>query len=132
MTFLRRLFGGRSDPDDAGTDESPITEQRAGVAAWIRLGDREFTNEREQQKVFDLENRVIRVVEAAHAGTYDTNDLVPGFFAMRLLTNDAEPLIALLRETLRDVPIGSYLTVRREPGGSEERVELEEVVTGHG
>jgi hypothetical protein len=134
MGFLRRFFGSGSDSgsdanvsasgDDADGEEVP--DERPRVTAWIRLGDPSFTNEREQQRVFQLENRIIKAVEEAGAGTYDTNELVNGAFGMRLV-GDSDALLAVVRPMLSGEPAGSYLTVRR--GGSnasEERVEIDE------
>jgi len=130
MGFLRRLFGSGSeaDPGSAGSDDESeeIPDDRARVTAWIRLGDASFTNEREQQRVFQLENRIIRAVEEAGAGTYDTNELLNGSFGMRLV-GDPDRLLQLVRPLLKGEPVGSYLTVRPAgPNASEERVEIDE------
>ena len=75
--------------------------------------------------VFGLENQVIKALDASGAGTFDTNDLVPGFFGMQLLGPDADRLIDAVHPVLADAPSGSYLAVRRGPAGtSEERVEI--------
>ena len=96
------------------------------MTAWIRLGDASFTNEREQQRVFQLENRIIKAVEEAGAGTYDTNELLNGSFGMRLV-GDPDRLLAVVRPLLNGEPVGSYLTVRPAgPDASEERVEIDE------
>jgi hypothetical protein len=135
MSFLRRMFGSHSGEaddsspsatfaDDDAAEELPVDRPR--VTAWIRLGDPGFTNEREQQRVFQLENRIIKAVEDAGAGTYDTNELVNGAFGMRLV-GDPDALLAVVRPMLSREPAGSYLTVRQ--GGSnasEERVEIDE------
>src|SRR3954471_6292138 len=132
MGFLRRFFGtgsnGDADTGSGGDDGEGevLPDDRAGVSAWIRLGDASFTNEREQQRVFQLENRIIKAVEEAGAGTYDTNDLVNGAFGMRLV-GDPDRLLAVVRPLLKAEPAGSYLTVRPAgPGASEERVEIDE------
>ena len=131
MGFLKRFFGSGSDDDanaasvDDGEGEA-LPDDRPCVTAWIRLGDASFTNEREQQRVFQLENQIIKAVEEAGAGTYDTNDLVNGAFGMRVV-GDPDRLLAVVRPLLRSEPAGSYLTVRQ--GGanaSEERVEIDE------
>src|SRR5262249_55270379 len=104
-----------------------LQDERPRVTAWIRLVDPGFTNEREQQRVFELENRVIAAVEQAGVGTYDTNELVNGAFGMRLAGSDPERLREVVGPLLAGAPGGSYLTVR--PGGpetSEERVEIDE------
>jgi hypothetical protein len=132
MGFLRRFFGSGSGEQDApsatsGDDEGEeLPDDRPRVTVWIRLGDPSFTNEREQQRVFQLENRIIKAVEDAGAGTYDTNELVNGAFGMRLVGN-LDALLAVVRPMLGREPAGSYLTVRQ--GGSnasEERVEIDE------
>src|SRR3954447_14412901 len=130
MAFLKRLFGSGSDDANAasteGDDGDEIPDDRPRVTAWIRLGDASFTNEREQQRVFQLENRIIKAVEDAGAGTYDTNELVNGAFGMRLV-GDTDRLLAVVRPLLQTEPAGSYLTVRLGgPNASEERVEIDE------
>jgi hypothetical protein len=121
--FLRRIFG-RTEEDVEGPDE-PITEDRQSVVAWVRLGDRDFENEREQQRLFELENRLMRALEASGEGSYDTNDLAPGFFRMTMLGPDANRIVEIVLPLLRDTAPGSYLAVRRGPSGSsEERLEI--------
>jgi hypothetical protein len=134
MGFLRRLFGSESHADTTSgasgddTDGEELPDDRPRVTAWIRLGDPAFTNEREQQRVFQLENRIIKAVEDTGAGTYDTNELVNGAFGMRLV-GDTERLLEVVRPMLRAEPAGSYLTVRAAgSNASEERVEIEEDV----
>ncbi len=125
MSFLRRIFG-RTEDEESEDLEEPLAEDRQSVVAWVRLGDRNFENEREQQRLFELENRVMRTLEASGAGSYDTNDLAPGFFRMTMLGPDADRIVEVVSPLLRETPAGSYLAVRRGPsGGSEERVELE-------
>ena len=127
MSFLKRLFGSTStEPEASDGDGAPDDDPRSAVTAWVRLSDPDFGNEREEQRVFELENRIIAAVETAGAGTYDTNELAHGAFGMRLLGDDPDRIVALLRPLLADAPAGSYLTVRRGPtGASEERVEIE-------
>jgi hypothetical protein len=126
MGFLRRIFGRNETEDVSEGFEEPIAEDRQSVVAWVRLGDRNFENEREQQRLFELENRVMRTLEASGAGSYDTNDLAPGFFRMTMLGPDADRIMEIVTPLLGDTPPGSYLAVRHGPSGSsEERVELE-------
>ncbi len=124
MTFLRRFFGGAGE-ESPDADE-PFVERQPAVTAWVRLGDRGFQNEREQQRVFDLENRLIAALDETGAGMYETNVLEPGFFGMRMLGPDADRIVDTVRPLLSGLPPGSYLTLRRGPQGtSEERVEIE-------
>ncbi len=125
MGFLRRILG-RNGEDETDASDEPIAEDRQSVVAWIRLGDPNFENEREQQRLFELENRVMRTLEASGGGSYDTNDLAPGFFRMTMLGPDADRIVEVVTPLLRDTPPGSYLAVRHGPSGStEERVEIE-------
>ena len=128
MSFLRRLLGSAPGPSDAASDsEEPAPDERATVTAWVRLYDDGFGNEREEQRTFELENRIIAAVDAAHAGVYDTNELANSAFGMRILTADADAVVALLRPLLATAPPGSYLTVKPGgAGGTEERVEIKE------
>ena len=128
MGFLRRLLGSSSaDQADADAGSDPVEDERPQVTAWLRLSDPEFGNAREQQRIYELENRIIAAVETAGAGAYDTNELGNGAFGMRLLGPDPDRIVEVLRPLLADAPAGSYLTVRRGgPGVSEERVEIQE------
>ena len=128
MSFLRRLLGSAPGPSESASDqEEPAADERATVTAWVRLYDAGFGNEREEQRVFELENRIIAAVDAAHAGAYDTNELANGAFGMRILTTDADATVALLRPLLASAPPGSYLTVKQAgAGGAEERVEIQQ------
>lgn len=139
MSFLARLFGrrggeeeeegvrGAAGPDEGLADEaeaSPETGQQA-VTAWVRLVDAEFTQEREQWRTFALEDRVMRVLHASGAGTYETNDLERGYFRMHMYGADAERIVEVVAPVLAEAPPGSYLAKRAgPPGTSEERVEL--------
>lgn len=127
MGLLRRLFGSAASEDEATSDTEPPEDGRSAVTAWVRLFDPAFENEREQQRVLELENRIIAAVESAGAGIYDTNELARGAFGMRLVGSDPNRLVSLLRPLLADAPAGSYLTVRRGGAGtSEERLEIVE------
>jgi hypothetical protein len=138
MGFLRRLFGGESDDTPSGQsadddlDLTAATEatfdansERQRVTVWLRVHDASFENEREQLRVFALENLVMAAVDAAGVGEHDTNSLEPGYFAMRLYGNDASAITETITPLLDDVPAGSYLAVRHGPvGAAEDRVEL--------
>lgn len=128
MGFLKRLFGSNPADDQAATAaEAPPADDRSQVTAWVRLSTPDFSNEREEQRVYELENRIIAAVDAAGVGTYDTNELGNGAFGMRLLGDDPDRLVELLRPLLAAAPAGSFLTVRRGgTGSSEERVEIQE------
>ena len=130
MTFLKRLFGSSTESGSEGTagaddNSEALPDDRPRVTAWIRLADPNFGNDREQQRIFELENRIIGAVELAGAGTYDTNELVNGAFGMRLVGPDTERLLGVLRPLLVDAPAGSYVTVRAAGATSEERVEID-------
>ena len=139
MGFLRRLLGGSPDDggsaDVGGSDEVgmltaseatfDLHADRARVSIWLRLRDSSFENEREQQRVFGLENSVMRALDAAGVGEHDTNSLESSYFAMRLVGDDADAIVAVVTPLLADVPGGSYLAVRRGGAGTaEERVDL--------
>ncbi len=141
MGFLRRWLGGSDDgPDRApaepqGDDDAEwcvaheatfdANADRHRVTLWLRLLGADFDNEREQQRVFALENRVMRALDESGAGEHDTNSLEPGFFAMRLVGEDADAIVAVVLPLLAEAPPGSYIAVRRGPAGSaEDRVEM--------
>jgi hypothetical protein len=127
MGFLRRLFGSVADGDRAGDGSMAVLEDdRQAVSVWIRLAEPSFENEREQVRVFALEDRIMRALDASGVGEHDTNDLEPGFLAIRCVGDDADAIVTLLRPLLDGAPPGSYLAVRRGPTGTgEERQDLE-------
>jgi hypothetical protein len=138
MGFLKRLLGG--DPgqttgpapgDEPGAllEASDATFELHGdqhrVSVWLRLADPSFENEREQMRLFALEDRLMRALDEAGTGEHDTNALEGGFLAIRLVGPDAGAIVTTVRPLLEDAPPGSYLAVRRGPSGSaEDRVEI--------
>lgn len=141
MGFLRRWLGGSDDrPDRApagpeGDDDSEwlvsheatfdAHADRQRVTLWLRLLGADFENEREQQRIFALENRVMRALDDSGAGEHDTNSLENGFFAMRLVGDDADGIVSVVVPLLSEALPGSYLAVRRGPAGSgEDRLDL--------
>ena len=142
MGFLRRLLGGSPDasdgrgPHDAGANDdvgmltaSEATfdahADRARVSVWLRLTDPSFENEREQQRVFALENRIMRALDQAGVGEHDTNALDGGYFAMRLIGDDADAIVDIIAPLLSAAPSVGYLAVRRGGAGTaEDRLEI--------
>lgn len=145
MSFLRRILGGGGDEvgrgDAAPADDAEwrvATEatfdahaDRQRVTVWLRILDLAFENEREQLRIFGLENRLMRALDEAGAGEHDTNSLETGFFAVRLIGDDADAIVAVVKPLLAEAPGGSYLAVRRGPGGTgEDRVEVGSGIQG--
>ncbi len=139
MGFLKRLFGGSDDDggsptgqpaDDAewrqsaeATFEAHADKHR--VTLWMRLYDPDFETTREQQRVFALENALMRALDEAGAGEHDTNSLEKGYIAMRMVGTDADAIVAVILPLLAEAPEGSYLAVRRGPAGTgEDRIEV--------
>jgi hypothetical protein len=137
--FLKRLFGGGGDDgggpvgqpaDDAewrqsaeATFEAHADKHR--VSFWMRLYDPDFETTREQQRVFALENTLMRALDEAGAGEHDTNSLEKGYIAMRMVGTDADAIVAVILPLLAEAPEGSYLAVRRGPAGTgEDRIEV--------
>lgn len=99
--------------------------ERARVSIWLRLNDPAFESEREQQRIFGLENRIMRALDEAGVGEHDTNSLEADYFVMRLIGDDAEAIVDVISPLLVDVAGGGYLAVRSGGAGTaEERVEL--------
>ena len=139
MGFLKRIFGGDGDAgggdgggpaDDAewrqsaeATFEAYADKHR--VSLWLRLYDPDFESTREQQRVFALENELMRALDEAGVGEHDTNSLEKGFMAMRMVGDDADAIVAVILPLLSDAPEGSYLAVRRGPARTgEDRIEV--------
>ena len=138
MGFLKRLFGGGGDgaapsgqpaDDDEWRQSAEATFEahadKHRVTFWMRLYDAAFENMREQQKVFALENALMRALDEAGVGEHDTNSLERGFMAMKMVGPDANAIVAVVSPLLSDAPEGSYLAVRRGPAGTgEDRLEV--------
>jgi hypothetical protein len=139
--ILRRLLGGPDDSRDGVPDPGPSADDaewrtareatfdahadRHRVTLWLRLSDAGFEDAREQLRVFALEDRLMRALDASGAGEHDTNTLEPGFYAIRLVSTDADAVLDVVRPLLIGAPPGSYLAVRRGPAGSgEDREEV--------
>ena len=134
MSFLKKLFGGGGDgaaapggqpADDAewrqsaeATFEAHADKHR--VTFWMRLYDPSFETTREQQRVFALENTLMRALDEAGVGEHDTNSLETGFMAMRMVGQDADAIVTVVEPLLTGAPEGSYLAVRRGPAGTGE------------
>src|SRR5262245_9167534 len=96
MSFLRRLLGGGSGADDegpgaAGSQEGLLTASEATfdahadehrVTVWLRLRRADLEDAREQQRVFGLEDRMMRALDGSGAGEHDTNSLESGYFGI--------------------------------------------------
>ena len=141
MGFLRRLLGGGAEAD-RGAPEAEADARATGlltareatfdahadrerVTVWLRLASATFEDEREQQRVFALEDRIMRRLDEAGAGEHDTNSLETGYLAIRLIGDDADAIVAAVQPLLVDAPAGSYLAVRHGPANSgEERLEV--------
>ena len=140
MGFLKRLFGGGGDngggvSDGESADESEWMQahdatfeahaDKHRVSFWMRLYDPDFETMREQQRVFALENSLMRALDEAGAGEHDTNSLERGYMAMRMVGEDADAIVAVILPLLSEAPEGSYLAVRRGPAGTgEDRIEV--------
>ena len=146
MAIFKRWFGGGGDDAAAGGDSTsratgaggaeesmplvsgPVTDGDPAlhrVVAWIPLNDPTFESSREQQRLFALEDRLMRALYDSGAGDLDTNELDRGFFAIRFQGPDATAMTAVLTPLLTDVPTGSYLAVRQGPyGAAEDRIDL--------
>lgn len=140
MGFLKRIFGGSDGDAGAGNGGSPADDaewrqsaeatfeayaDKHRVSLWLRLYDPDFESTREQQRVFALENELMRALDEAGVGEHDTNSLEKGFMAMRMVGDDADAIVAVILPLLSDVPEGSYLAIRRGPHGTgEDRLEV--------
>jgi len=145
MGILKRLFGGgdaadgrdpsssASRPAGGGAEDMPLTAgpvtdgdpslQR--VVAWIPLNDPTFESSREQQRLFALEDRLMRALFDSGAGDLDTNELDRGYFAIRFQGRDADAMVSVLLPLIGDAPRGSYLAVRHgRYGAAEDRIDL--------
>ncbi len=94
------------------------------MIAFLKLSDAEFTIEREQMKLFAVEDRIMAAVTEC-GGTYEGNYVDRGFFRLYASGPDAERLAEVITPLLCDAPRGSILVKRNGPPGTEEeRVQL--------
>ena len=101
------------------------TADRHRVTVWLRLTDPGFENLREQQRLFALENRLMRGLDESGVGEHDSNSLEAGYLAVRLVGDDADAIVAVVRPLLATRRAARYLAVRSGPAGSgEERLEV--------
>jgi hypothetical protein len=106
-------------------DASVPESDEPSLVAYLRLSDAEFTNEREQLRLFALEDRLMAAVDASGAGTYEGNYVDRGFLRLYMHGPDVERLAEVVTPLLRDAPPGSTLVKRPGPPGTqEERVPL--------
>ena len=140
MGFLKRIFGGGDGDGGGGNGGGPADDaewrqsaeatfeaygDKHRVSLWLRLYDPDFESTREQQRVFALENELMRALDEAGAGEHDTNSLEKGFMAMRMVGADADAIVAVIQPLLAEAPAGSYLAVRRGPASTgEDRIEV--------
>lgn len=114
-------------PDDRWEEEGsfdPWAESHR-VTVWLRLGDPELLEPREQSRVYALEDRLMRALHDSGVGDHDTNALERGFLAVRLVGEDADAIVAVVTPLLGDAAPGSYLAIRRGPAGTgEDRLDL--------
>ena len=88
MSFLKRLLGGGADETaraGPGEEAGALLEASEGtfelhgdehrVTVWLRLVDPTFENEREQLRLFGLEDQLMRALESSGTGEHDTNAL---------------------------------------------------------
>jgi hypothetical protein len=131
------LLGRPSDPEAAsgtrageGAQEEPNAAsapepEGPTVVAYLKLSDQEFASEREQMRLFALEDRIMAAVHTSGAGTYEGNYVDRGFFRLYASGPDAEQLADVMRPLLGDAPRGSVLVKRNGPPGTdEERIPL--------
>ena len=94
---------------------------RHRVTVWLRLRRADFEDDREQQRVFGLENSVMRALDESGAGEHDTNSLENGYFAMRLVGDDADAVVAVILPLLADAADGQLPGRSQGPGRAAPR-----------
>jgi hypothetical protein len=138
MSFLRRLLGGGPGDDEhpgapdaheallvASEATFDAHADRHRVTVWLRLRSGDLDDAREQQRIFVLENELMRALDASGAGEHDTNSLERGYLALRLIGDDADAVVQVILPLVTEAEPGSYLAVRRGPAGSvEERIDI--------
>lgn len=99
------------------------------VITHLRLSDSMFGSEEEREAIFALEAHIVDAV-AKIGCEHDGNEFGGGEATLFTYGHDADELLAVIQESLRDFAVrpGSYAIKRygdlRTPGVREERVEL--------
>jgi len=93
----------------------------------LRLSDNNAGTPEERKKIFELEDRMINVIDKSGAGEYDGNEIGGGEFTMYVYGRSAERLWGIVAPVLKTFGprAGSYLIKRYgKPGAKQERVLL--------
>lgn len=110
---------------NAVSDTGTVEEQ--AVIVNLRLAGGDFGSDAERQSVFDLEDKLIAVIEAQGVGEYDGNEFGEGGVTLYAYGPDADALFAVIEGPLREFgpSPGSSATLRY---GSAENLAAEERV----
>jgi len=101
-------------------------EQQA-LIVWIRLSDDGSGTSEERQRVFKLEDEMMRVIEESGVGEYDGNEIGGGFFTLYMYGPSASQLWKIAEGILTrfEPSPGSYAITRYgKPGAREVRISL--------
>jgi hypothetical protein len=101
--------------------------RRQAILIHVKLADDAFGDSGERPALWDLEDELIRMLDATDAGEYDGNEVGEGFFTIYVYGRDADQLVDAVLPILRRYPLptGSSIVKRYgPPGAREERLEL--------
>jgi hypothetical protein len=101
--------------------------RRQAILINIKLADDAFGESRERPALWDLEDELIRVLDATDAGDYDGNEVGEGLFTIHVYGRDADELVETVLPIIRRYPLPSGSSIVKRygaPGAREDRLEL--------
>lgn len=96
------------------------------VLVKIKLSQ-EMGTEAEQERFFEVEEKISKAVSQSGKGEFDGNEIGGGYWDLYMYTPDANALFSVVEPVLRveKLPTGSYAIKRYgKPGSQEEKIEL--------
>jgi hypothetical protein len=105
----------------ANGNKAAVSEEEA-LIIHLRLSDGNSGSHEEREKIFKLEDAVIKKIENSGAGEYDGNEIGGGFFTMYMYGSSTERLWDLTSPIIKAFPTrtGSYAIKRYGKVGSKE------------
>lgn len=124
------LFSGRSPNIEKDEVTAEMVTEHA-VLVYIPLSDAEFGGEQEREALFELEDRLMEIIEdEQQIGEFDGNEIGGGEFTLFMYGEDADALFAAIEPELRKLnpPPGDFYALKRygppDADAREEKIDL--------
>jgi len=111
----------------ANLNDDALNELDQAVLIHLRLSANGFGTALDRESAFELEGRLVEVLESTRAGEFDGDEFGAGEVILFIYGQDADRLFTVVEPLLRTTPFawGGYAIKRYGgPGQSEKRVEL--------